>query len=160
MSLIDKLQNDPDQPGLCYKKGSNVTLVEFQPGPHERWILPVAQLARAVWEDITPHAPAGYAGAPERWRLAFATTDVVISGWRLDKLVTLLHEHQLAVVRPVPGRPDYSKTSPFIASMQITPLDEERPETPPAEDDGGNNAPLPLPPDRERSGSVLHRHVR
>jgi hypothetical protein len=137
----------------CYEEAANAPLIEFQATPHSRVIFPIAQLARAVWHDRSGEQPAPE-GAPQHWRLCFATADVVITGWCLDKLVTLLRDHKLAAVRSIPGRPDFPKTEPFIAAIETFANDEPKPEPPPSED-GGNNAPASLPPDRPLVGRPL-----
>ena len=55
MSLTDKL---PDRSQQCYEVVANATFVEFQASPHLRATFPIAQLARAVWQDLSATKPA------------------------------------------------------------------------------------------------------
>jgi hypothetical protein len=60
---------------------------------------------------------------PEQLVLAFATADVIVSGWRLGRLASLLHENKLAIVGIQPKRPNESDTNkPCVTSITITPI--------------------------------------
>ena len=55
--------------------------------------------------------------------LAFSTADVVILGWRLDRLTKLIQENRLASVSSLPKR--YAELEPqksFVSSIEIKPV--------------------------------------
>ncbi len=61
--------------------------------------------------------------APDKLTFAFSTADVVVLGWRLDRLADRLSENKLAVVGILPKRyADFDRNKPFVASIKIEPL--------------------------------------
>jgi len=65
-------------------------------------------------------------GAPEKLTLVFATADVVMVGWRLDRLAEHLREGQLLAVRALPARYallDRNKT--YVASITVEPVNKD-----------------------------------
>lgn len=63
---------------------------------------------------------------PQMLSLAFSTADVVILGWRLDRLADCLSENNLAAVRALPKRyTELDPRKPFVASIEIKPVGKE-----------------------------------
>lgn len=140
MSLLqDKL---PPNGPRCFEIKEGSALIEFETA-HMRATFPVSQLARAVWRKFAPDTPP-QDGASEHWRLAFATADVVITGWRLHKLAGYLREHKLAVVREINGYPGFPEQEPFVSKISLFENDEPGNDEPePVE---GDMPPLPPNP--------------
>ena len=59
----------------------------------------------------------------QKLSLAFSTADVVILGWRLDRVTDYLHKNQLAAVGTLPKRyAELDRNKPFVASIKIEPV--------------------------------------
>jgi hypothetical protein len=62
---------------------------------------------------------------PQKLALAFSTADVVILGWRLERLCEKLRENDLATVHILPKRyGELERYKPFVASIEITPVEK------------------------------------
>ncbi len=73
--------------------------------------------------DENPEAKDNSNTPPEQLVLAFATADVIVSGWRLGRLASLLHENKLAIVGIQPKRSDESDANkPCVTAITITPI--------------------------------------
>ena len=62
-------------------------------------------------------------GAPDKLTIAFATADVTLTGWRLDRLADDLRDGDLLAVRILPKR--YAEAvghGAFVASITVTPI--------------------------------------
>jgi len=68
------------------------------------------------------------AAPPQKLTLAFSTADVVIFGWRLDRLADLLRDNELSSVRELPksyAEMDVYSTNPFATCIKIAPIIKE-----------------------------------
>ncbi len=65
-------------------------------------------------------------GSPEKLTLAFATADVVIVGWRLERLTEHLRDGDLLAVRALPSRyANLDRNKTYVASITIEPLSKD-----------------------------------
>ena len=59
----------------------------------------------------------------DKLTFAFSTADVVVLGWRLDRLADRLSENKLAAVGILPKRyAELDRNKPFVASIKIEPV--------------------------------------
>jgi hypothetical protein len=59
----------------------------------------------------------------EKLTLAFATADVVILGWRLERLAELLRDGDLLAVRALPSRyANLDRNKTYVASITVEPV--------------------------------------
>ena len=96
--------------------------VEFAIGDHHRHGFQAAQL---ICYTLEPNPQAeGEKGKPaQKLTLAFATADVVVTGWRLHSLCDRLRDGDLLAVRALPDRyADLDKNKPYVASISVTPI--------------------------------------
>jgi len=60
---------------------------------------------------------------PEKLTIAFATADVTLTGWRLDRLADDLRDGDLLAVRALPARyANLDKTKCSVASITVEPV--------------------------------------
>ena len=63
---------------------------------------------------------------PEKLTLAFATADVTLTGWRLDRIADDLRDGELLAVRALPTRyANLDKTKCAVASIAVEPVSKE-----------------------------------
>jgi hypothetical protein len=63
---------------------------------------------------------------PQKFAFSFSTADVVILGWRLNRLADLLRRNELATVHVLPKRyADLDRTKISVASIRITPISRD-----------------------------------
>lgn len=73
--------------------------------------------------EPNPDASEDKNAPPERMAFAFSTADVLVLGWRLDRLADCLRENKLAAVGILPKRyADLDHSKPFVASIVIHPI--------------------------------------
>jgi hypothetical protein len=92
----------------CHKESNmNCCCIEFHPDEHCQHCrrgFHAGQLI-AYYLGPNPDAKEGNADAPpQKLALAFSTADVVILGWRLDRIADYLGENRLVAVRARPKR--------------------------------------------------------
>ena len=60
---------------------------------------------------------------PERLTIGFSSHDVVVLGWRIRALTTLLHDAKVGTIRTIDVRyGNLSNVEPFIAEITVTPI--------------------------------------
>jgi len=73
--------------------------------------------------ESNPDAKDNKDAPSQKLSLAFSTADVVVLGWRLDRLADYLHENKLAAVGILPKRyADLERNKPFVTSIKIEPV--------------------------------------
>jgi len=107
----------------CYQtRNLHCFCIEFYPGAERRRGFHASQLIEYSL-DPNPNAQSDKDAPPQMFTLAFSTADVVILGWRLDRLADRLAENQLAAVGLLPKRyADLERSKPFVASIEIKPV--------------------------------------
>lgn len=104
----------------CYESANmNCYCIEFHLDEHRRRGFHASQL---ITYSLDPSADAenDKGAPPQMLSLAFSTADVVILGWRLDRLADYLGENKLAAVRILPKRyAELDRNKPFISSIEI-----------------------------------------
>ena len=63
---------------------------------------------------------------PEKLSIAFATADVTLTGWRLNRITEHLRDGNLLAVRSLPSR--YSNLDPtalFVSEIRVEPIKKE-----------------------------------
>jgi hypothetical protein len=69
---------------------------------------------------------AGKDTPPDRLIVAFATADVTLTGWRLDRLAERLRDGELLAVRALPSRyAQFDQTKCAVASITIEQISKE-----------------------------------
>ena len=91
-----------------------------------RWGFHASQLIEYTLEP-NPDAKDDDSGpaqaAPDKLAFVFSTADVVVLGWRLDRLADRLSENKLAAVGILPKRyAELDRNKPFVASIKIEPV--------------------------------------
>jgi hypothetical protein len=107
----------------CYQTAHlNRFCIEFHLDAHRRRGFHASQLLEYSL-DPNPGAAEDKDAPPQRLSLAFSTADVVILGWRLDRLADRLAENQLAAVGVLSKRyAELDRQKPFVASIEIKPV--------------------------------------
>ena len=95
--------------------------IEFVLGPNQRHGFHASQLLHYRLEHNEPEEKDS---PPERLTIAFATADVTLTGWHLDKLSDHLRDGDLLAVRVVPSR--YSKLQPNKTSVTFISVEPVR----------------------------------
>ena len=96
--------------------------VEFHLDEEHRHGFHTSQLIDYTLEP-DPSAGGDNTAPSQKLALAFSTADVVILGWRLDRLADKLRENDLATVHVLPKRyGDLDRGRPSVASIIITPI--------------------------------------
>ena len=73
--------------------------------------------------DPNPDAGDDKTAPPQKLSIQFSTADVVLLGWRLDRLADYLDENKLAAIGVLPKRyADLDRAKVFVASITITPV--------------------------------------
>ena len=63
---------------------------------------------------------------PEKLTLAFATADVTLTGWRLDRLADDIRDGELLAVRALPTRyANLDKTKCAVAAIMVEPVGKD-----------------------------------
>ena len=91
-----------------------------------RWGFHASQLIEYTLEP-NPDAKDDDSGpaqaAPDKLAFVFSTADVVVLGWRLDRLADRLSENKLAAVGILPKRyAELDRNKPFVSSIKIEPV--------------------------------------
>jgi len=71
---------------------------------------------------LAPNDTAGNEAPPEKLTIAFATADVTLTGWRLERIVQRLRDGDLLAVRTRPAR--YTQLDPAqcaVAAITVEP---------------------------------------
>lgn len=109
----------------CYQDSNlNCFCIEFRLDEHHRRGFHTSQLIEYALAP-NPNAEHEKDAPPQMFSLAFSTADVVILGWRLDRLAKLLQENRLASVSCLHKR--YAELEPqksFVSSIQIKSVGE------------------------------------
>jgi len=105
----------------CYEPGNmNRYCIEFHLDEHRRRGFHASQL---ITYSLDPNPDAKQEDKdepPQMLSLVFSTADVVILGWRLDRIADYLGENKLAAVRILPKRyAEVDPKKPFVASIEI-----------------------------------------
>jgi hypothetical protein len=105
----------------CYTTANKYcACIEFHLDEERRRGFHTSQLIDYTLEP-NPHAGDDKDAPPQKLALAFSTADVVILGWRLDRLADLLRENNLATVHVLSKRyAELDGSRPFVASIIIT----------------------------------------
>lgn len=94
--------------------------VEFVVSEHDRHGFHTSQL---LHYRLAANDTAGKDAPPEKLTIAFATADVTLTGWRLDRIADDLRDGDLLAVRPLPARyANLDKTKCAIASIAVEPV--------------------------------------
>lgn len=97
--------------------------VEFILGEHDRHGFHTSQLLHYRLEANDGGNGGTPQGAPEKLTIAFATADVTLTGWRLDRLADDLRDGDLLAVRVLPTRyANLDKTKCSVASIIVEPI--------------------------------------
>jgi hypothetical protein len=110
----------------CYESSNvNRYCVEFHLDEHRRRGFHTSQLITYSL-DPNPDTENDNDKPPQMLSLAFSTADVVILGWRLDRIADCLGENNLVAVRVRPKRyAELEPRKPFVASIEIKPIGKE-----------------------------------
>jgi hypothetical protein len=83
---------------------------------------PYSQLINYVLES-NPTFQSNRDAPPERLTIGFSSHDVVVLGWRMRGLTTLLHDAKAGTIRTIDGRyGNLNQVEPFIAEIIVTPI--------------------------------------
>jgi hypothetical protein len=109
----------------CYtNSGKYCACVEFHLTEHKRRGFHTSQLIEYTLAP-NPDAEDDKNAPPQKLALAFSTADVVILGWRLERLCEKLRENDLATVLVLPKRyGELERYKVFVASIEITPVEK------------------------------------
>ncbi|MCI0541164.1 MAG: hypothetical protein L0Z50_38670 [Verrucomicrobiales bacterium] len=103
-------------------------IAESQSGhPRRRCGFHMGQLLHYTLEatDGDDHGE-GRHGPPEKLSLAFATADVVIMGWRLERIAENLRDGELLALRALPSRyANLDRTKTYVASIAVESLSKD-----------------------------------
>jgi hypothetical protein len=107
----------------CYQtRNLHCFCIEFYPDRQRRRGFHASQLITYSL-DPNPDVETDQDSPPEMFTLAFSTADVVILGWRLDRLADRLAQNELAAVCVLPKRyAELDRQKPFVASIQVKPV--------------------------------------
>jgi hypothetical protein len=110
----------------CYtNSGKYCACIEFHLTEHKRRGFHTSQLIEYTLEP-NPDAEDDNNAPPQKLALAFSTADVVILGWRLERLCEKLRENDLATVHVLPKRySELERYKAFVASIKIAPIERE-----------------------------------
>ena len=95
--------------------------IEFHPTGEERYGFHASQLLhyRLETEETTGHPP-------HKLTLGFGTADVILTGWRLDRVTAHVRDGDLLAVRTSTVRyAAFSQNKPQVASIIVTPIAKE-----------------------------------
>jgi hypothetical protein len=95
--------------------------IEFHPTSEERYGFHASQLLhyRLETEETVGHPP-------HKLTLGFGTADVILTGWRLDRVTAHVRDGDLLAVRTSPIRyADISRAKPHVATIMVTPIAKE-----------------------------------
>jgi hypothetical protein len=112
-----------DKPNCCLFLEGSASFLEFQQEQKPSQGFALSQLVQYTVESV-----AAKDGPPEKLSLCFSTADVVITGWRLDRLVSELRCHKGGIVKTLPNAARYEQLEPnacAIASIDIKPVGKE-----------------------------------
>lgn len=99
--------------------------VEFAISDHHRHGFLASQLIHYTLEP-NPEAESDKNKPSQKLTLAFATADVVVTGWRLHSLCDRLRDGDLLAVRALPDRySNLDRNKPYVASITVTPIAKE-----------------------------------
>jgi hypothetical protein len=110
----------------CYEPANmNRYCIEFHLDEHRRRGFHASQLITYSL-DPNPDAENGKDAPAQKLSLAFSTADVIVLGWRLDRIADYLGENKLAAVRILPKRyAELDPKKPFVASIEIKSVGKE-----------------------------------
>ena len=105
-------------------------LAELQSSPPRRHGFHTGQLLHYTLESNDGSdggkSDHGGHGPPEKLTLAFATADVVIVGWRLERLAKHLRDGELLAVRALPSRyANLDRNKTYVASITVEPVSKD-----------------------------------
>jgi len=99
--------------------------VVFLDGPQSRQGFALSHLLHYRLAPRDAVAGDGAAAAPQILTLAFSTADVVLTGWRLERVTEILHDGKLAAVKTIPARHvGLTGNRPAVVAIDIKPLAE------------------------------------
>jgi hypothetical protein len=110
----------------CFESSNvNCFCIEFHLDEHHRRGFHTSQLITYSL-DPNPAAENDKDAPPQMLSLAFSTADVVILGWRLSRLTTMLQKNELATVAILSKRyADLERQKPFVSAIEIKPVGEK-----------------------------------
>lgn len=111
----------------CYEPANmNCYCIEFHLDEHRRRGFHASQLLEYALDPNPDAKDEDKDAPPQKLSLAFSTADVVILGWRLNRLADRLGENKLAAVRILPKRyAELDRSKPFVSSIKIKPVGKE-----------------------------------
>jgi hypothetical protein len=96
--------------------------IEFHPTGEERHGFQVSQLLHYRLESSENVS----GQPPHKLTLGFGTADVILTGWRLDRVADRVRDGNLLAVRTCTVRyAGLSRTTPHVASIIVTPITKE-----------------------------------
>ena len=128
MSLSHQLaerKKDTEDPDCVVEALSTQSpgFVEFFDGPLSRQGFALSHLLHYRLAPREPVAGAGADAAPQMLTLAFSTADVVVTGWRLERVAEKLAEGKLVAVKTIPTRHvGMTGNRPAVVAIAIKPL--------------------------------------
>jgi hypothetical protein len=108
----------------CYQAtNSSTAYLTFHLDEHRRRAFNTNQLISFAL-DPHPAADSDKNAPPQKLSLQFATADVIILGWRLDRLIERLVENRLSALGVLPKRYAHlDREKVFVAEIKITPIE-------------------------------------
>ena len=105
----------------CYESAiSYAACIEFHRDEQHRRGFNVSQLIDYSL-DPNPDAADDKSEPPQKLSLVFSTADVVLLGWRLDRLGNLIRENKLVAVGILPRRyAELDRAKVFVSAITIT----------------------------------------
>lgn len=122
---LAELKRETEEPVCVIEAESNrpIGFVEFFDRPQSRHGFAQAQLLhyRLFLRDVP--AGDGADAAPQVLTMAFSTADVIITGWRLERVTEILQDGKLVAVKTIPARHvGLTGNRPAIVAIEIRPL--------------------------------------
>jgi hypothetical protein len=107
----------------CYTtSGKYCACIEVHLTEHKRRGFHTSQLIEYTLEP-NPDAEDDKNAPPQKLVISFSTADVVILGWRLERLCEKIRENDLATVSILPKRyGELERYKAFVGSIKVTPI--------------------------------------
>jgi len=126
---IAELKKDTEDTTCVVEAGSSrsIGFVEFFDNPHSPQARQGFALAQLLHYRLAARAPepgdAAEEARPQVLALAFSTADVVVTGWRLERMAEYLQDGKLAAVKTIPVRHvGLTANRPAVVAIEIKPL--------------------------------------
>ena len=130
---IAELKKDTEDTTCVVEAGSSrsIGFVEFFDTPHSPQARQGFALAQLLHYRLAARAPeagdAAEEARPQVLTLAFSTADVVVTGWRLERMAELLQDGKLAAVKTIPARHvGLTGNRPAVVKIEIRMVGPER----------------------------------